>query len=1024
MKPIRIIIVEDKDQMSTYLKLALRAFGYEVVHITDDGEDAVRMTARLRPDLILMDIFLEGGLDGIEAARQIKDTMDIPVVFLSGHMDEETLERAKMCQPYGYLLKPFKKLELKATLEMAVFKHRAETAMKESHYWLDTTLKNINEAVMAVNQEGEIERMNSRAESLTGWSAEEALGRRAEEIFSLEDADGTPAADPVSLVLSENTTVECAEGALLVTKEGGREEIRYRARPHADKNGNLSGVLVVFQPSDDSEPIILTEQFADFDVGSSEADEKTAARLAELESRVEELTGVKEKLDQEILKTRVAEQSQARAREEAESKLGETEAELSRIRDSYETEKSENKSLKIEISDYRDLIEKVNRLDRVTEEDTYHESMRLLSEALSQASSDTEIARKTTGIIHGYIVNADYISLYMLESAQAVLKGASGKQVHDEDAERIPPDPENAVWKAVLGFKTVSGKHGESGIGSYLSVPLVSGGNAVGCILLDSVQPENTFSTEDIDFVEQVAGFAAAAIQKTLESRNLAEAGDLLREAINTIEDALIITGEDGTIEIINDTACEAASCSAEDAAGKQFDEIFDLRDKKTGLRFSLGDEQPAGNGHTRREGSRLVLSGDADGESYSASIVSSGTGRTVTILKSLARDILLEETALKANELETVCGMASGVAHDFNNMLTGILGHISLSKIYVQPGDQVHQWLADSEKSCLAAAGLARRFMFFADSEKETGHSFMNIAELIRYSVNLAVRGQRVTCDFSIDEDIMSAEINEKRLSLMLYNVALNSLEAMSEGGVIKVTARNGAVVDKESLGLESEGDYIVISVEGNGEGIEPGNEERLSEAAFTAMDDRNRLARAIKIADDHHGRIEKEANGETGTKVLIYLPAALDETTPETLNGRIAGGAGEDSGEARMKLMLMDDDGTIRDTTGKALANMGYDVEFASDGNEAVEQYKAALDEDEPFDAVILDLTVSGGKGAREVISDILEIDPDSRVILSSGYRDDPVIENFRDFGFREFIGKPYLASDLNEAIRRAVG
>jgi PAS domain S-box-containing protein/putative nucleotidyltransferase with HDIG domain len=244
---VRILVVEDEGLVSKDIQESLKSLGYAVCGSASAGEEAIRKAEELRPDLILMDIILKGDIDGVEAAELIHTKMSLPVVFLTAHSDDHTLGRAKVTEPFGYILKPFDERELHTTIEVALYKHRMDRKVRESEQWFSTTLRSIGDAVIATDTEGRVIFLNAVAERLTGWSHEEASGRGLAEVFNVLDEDGvTLIENPVARVLKEGVGQELRNNILL-----GRNEhsiiIDDSAAPIIDDKGQISGVVVVFR---------------------------------------------------------------------------------------------------------------------------------------------------------------------------------------------------------------------------------------------------------------------------------------------------------------------------------------------------------------------------------------------------------------------------------------------------------------------------------------------------------------------------------------------------------------------------------------------------------------------------------------------------------------------------------------------------------------------------------------------------------------------------------------------------------
>jgi len=169
MGKAQILIVEDERIVAHDIEKSLRNLGFDVCASVPSGEEALEKAEGQRPDLVLMDIMLKGDMNGIEAAEQIRSRFNIPVVYLTAYADEEVLERAKITEPFGYIIKPFEERELGSAIKMALYKHKMERKLKESEEWFSTTLKSIGDAVITTDKEGRVTFMNPVAESLTGW---------------------------------------------------------------------------------------------------------------------------------------------------------------------------------------------------------------------------------------------------------------------------------------------------------------------------------------------------------------------------------------------------------------------------------------------------------------------------------------------------------------------------------------------------------------------------------------------------------------------------------------------------------------------------------------------------------------------------------------------------------------------------------------------------------------------------------------------------------------------------------------
>jgi len=234
MSKIRILVAEDEKLVAKDIDNMLRGLGYEVLGVVARGEDAVARAGQSRPDLVLMDIVLKGELDGIQAAETIWESWSIPVIYLTAYADDRTFERAKVTEPFGYILKPFDDRELQTTIEMAFYKAGMDRKLREREEWLSTVLRSIGDGVIATDEAGRVTFMNTLAEKLTGWSQEEALTQSLERVFS---CGGLGAAGENRLPVE----------AVLASKAGPSVPIEHTTSPIRGERAGDRGRVFVFR---------------------------------------------------------------------------------------------------------------------------------------------------------------------------------------------------------------------------------------------------------------------------------------------------------------------------------------------------------------------------------------------------------------------------------------------------------------------------------------------------------------------------------------------------------------------------------------------------------------------------------------------------------------------------------------------------------------------------------------------------------------------------------------------------------
>ncbi len=244
----KVMIVEDESIVAKDIQNRLKRLGYTVVNIVSSGEEAIRKAAETQPDLVLMDIVLKGDIDGIQAAREINTLFNIPVVYLTAYADESTIQRAKITEPFGYILKPFHVKELHSAIQIALYKHEIEKKLKEEKNWFAITLKSISDAVILTDTKGSITYMNVVAESLTGWKWEEAIGKDLGEVFHiLKQETRAVVENLVTKAILETVVSSPKSHSILVSKDGREALLDISAAPIRDDLGKIRGVVFVFR---------------------------------------------------------------------------------------------------------------------------------------------------------------------------------------------------------------------------------------------------------------------------------------------------------------------------------------------------------------------------------------------------------------------------------------------------------------------------------------------------------------------------------------------------------------------------------------------------------------------------------------------------------------------------------------------------------------------------------------------------------------------------------------------------------
>ena len=397
---------------------------------------------------------------------------------------------------------------------------------------------------------------------------------------------------------------------------------------------------------------------------------------------------------------------------------------------------------------------------------------------------------------------------------------------------------------------------------------------------------------------------------------------------------------------------------------------------------------------------------------------IAEGPGAVRIIINS--RDVTehrkLEEDALKAQKLESLGTLAGGIAHDFNNLLTGIMANVDLARLRAAPGDELDTLLAKAEQASLRAKDLTRQLLTFSRGGEPVKKT-VQLGDLIRGAAESALRGAGSVCVYSIPCELWPVEADEGQLRQVIHNIVKNADQAMPHGGTIMVLCENVSLGAQEAPVL-APGEYVRISIGDQGVGIPKENLPKIFDPYFTTRQDGRGmgLATAYSIIKKHGGHMAAESEEGAGTTLTFFLPAAVRQSkAARAVSEALPQGAG--------RILIMDDEEIIRDVASRILQAAGYDVEVAADGDEAIELYRKAKASGRPIDVVILDLTVPGGTGGMTALKGLLEIDPSVRAIVSSGYSHDPIMANYRDYGFLGVIAKPYNIREMSETVRRVM-
>jgi PAS domain S-box-containing protein len=387
-----------------------------------------------------------------------------------------------------------------------------------------------------------------------------------------------------------------------------------------------------------------------------------------------------------------------------------------------------------------------------------------------------------------------------------------------------------------------------------------------------------------------------------------------------------------------------------------------------------------------------------------------------IGLVENIDQKKALENERLKAGKLESIGILAGGIAHDFNNLLTAIVGNISLAKKHLGPDNSAAKRLDEAEKAVIRTRDLTQQLLTFSKGGEPVKRA-LPITDIVRDSAVFALRGSNAKCTFDIPADLWHTKVDGGQFSQVIQNLVINGAHAMPDGGVINITACNITVEAANNMALPK-GIYVKLSVADHGCGIDNDRIQKIYDPYFTTKEEGSGLGLAIvhSIIKNHDGLVQVESELGRGTTFNIYLPAIVNKKySQQVTNEKIVPGSG--------KILLMDDEEMILDFASELLKELGYTVTLAREGKEAIALYKDALKTDTPFKAVLMDITIPGGMGGKEAVLEILALDKHANVIVSSGYAKDPIMSNYKQYGFVGVIPKPYNVRELSQELHRVL-
>jgi PAS domain S-box-containing protein len=475
---------------------------------------------------------------------------------------------------------------------------------------------------------------------------------------------------------------------------------------------------------------------------------------------------------------------------------------------------------------------------------------------------------------------------------------------------------------------------------------------------------------------------------------------DTTDNIIDLLGDCFILAGAHNQILRVNRELCKLSGYTEKELINENISRLIE----------GVSEPRHDTDGKIFSRDSRLILKTGQFIPILLSETVVCNKARIPVALILIAKDLTFwhksQQEFVRAEKLESFELIIRSIVHDFNNLLSTISGHLMIADESGDIPEPLKQNIATAEKAVSVAANLTKRLSMYA-KETELHVSPCVISEIIEESAELALKGSLVRFDFFPDKDLWPIIADKYQMIQVFINLFINARQAMLKTGTLSVKCSN-FISDEQR-------EFVKVSIHDQGGGIPPNLIDHIFEPFFTTKPTGSGLGLSIvrNIIKAHRGTISVESHEKIGTTFTILLPKASD-IFPEKIDEPHPA-----KNTPSKKILVMDDEDTVRTLFSMLLSKIGHTVELAKNGSEAIEIFNRAKSGGASFDCVILDLTIVAGVGAEQAIKRILEIDPEIKAILTSGYTAHPVIENYKSHGFHSVLTKPFTSSEIQNAI-----
>lgn len=1045
MSKANILIVEDEVIIANDIASILQKNDYNVMGIAHNKETVFKIIENNIPDLILIDIMLndKDNIDGINLSQEIYKKFLVPIIYLTAYTDKNTLERAKYTNPYGYILKPFNEKDLCNNIEIALYKHKAFIETNNKQILLQL-INYFDEKISILCTESIIK--NTIDFIISKFSINNIV-----IYFTQKDLDGyilyVPDSNDITIISNkflinkeETIVTEILNDKRIKYFFNLQKEIEERFFEQKFLNFNYKKMIVapLYITETEIGAIIILLKEGNFSENLVNIIEPLSKRLAmalnnsilyeslkESEAKFRNFTDSLPQVVCEIdLLGNIKYVNNFGFELFGYSKDGiqlnlnafnmvhpdDMDKLFKNLKLLIDTGKvppvdyriRKNDGTYIVVTIYATVIKHNDILTGfrtiivdLTDIKEKEDKIKKLSMVVEQSPVSVEIVDKN-GIIEYVNPKFEEITLYkaneVIGKNPKILKsGFHSKEFYKDLWNTIVKGKE---WKGIFQNKKKNGElFWESAI-------------------ISSIKDENNNITHFVGIKQDIT-------EKIIFEKKLEEEREKLYITLKSIKEGVITLDKDGKIILLNKSAENILEYKFEELYGKDLESILniyedqELTHKIVNYIKKLFDTQETYKNNnsyflvSKTSKIRIIENSLTPIKDKNGNIVGA-----VFVLRDITEKYKMQEEIVKSKKLESVGLLAGGIAHDFNNILTAILGNITLGKIYTNPGEKIYEILLEAEKACIRSRDLTQQLLTFSKGGLPI-KKINFIEDFVKESAEFLLRGLNIKFIFECDENVLPVEFDSGQINQVVNNIIINAIQAMPDGGILKIKIKNEIISNSNIM---RDGNYVLLSFSDTGLGIKNEILDKIFDPYFTTKKNGSGLGLAIaySIIQKHNGYIFVTSKLNHGTVFNIYLPSVTDsiKKKKEIKNN-------EEILKLKGRILFMDDEDFIRDVGIKLLNYLGLDVEIAKDGEEVLKKYRKSLKDKERFDIVIMDLTVPGGMGGKETLPKLLKIDPNVKAIVSSGYSNDEVMANYKSYGFKAVIVKPYRIEDLSKIL-----